>query len=74
MKLKLSWIGLWDGNGRILQSLPYYVIIHLSYYIDKPMPHVFVTIARPLYLGSWQPDCNTGLRLVGVCPKPDLLL
>ncbi len=47
---------------------------YLSYYIDKPMPRVFVMIARPSFLGSWQPDYDTGLQLVGARPKPGLLL
>ncbi len=51
-----------------------FVIIDLSYYIDKPPPHVVVMIAGPLYLGSQQPDCNTGLWLVGAHPKPSFLL
>ncbi len=42
--------------------------------LDKPMPCVFVMIARPSYLGSWQPDCDMGLQLVGACPKPGFLL
>ncbi len=41
---------------------------------NKPMPRVFVTIAGPSYLGSWQPDYDTGLWLVGARPKPGLLL
>ncbi len=55
-------------------KLSLFVIIHLSYYIDKSMPRVFVTIARPSFLGSWQPDYDTGLRLIGAHPKPGLLL
>ncbi len=46
-------------------KLSLFVIIHLSYYIDKPMPRVFITIAGPLYLGSRQPDYDTELQLVG---------
>ncbi len=38
------------------------------------MPCVFITIAGPSYLGSQQPDYDTGLWLVGARPKPGLLL
>ncbi len=38
------------------------------------MPCVFVTIARPLYLRSQQPDNNMGLWLVGAHLKSGLLL
>ncbi len=47
---------------------------NLDVIINKPMPRVFITIARPSYLGSWQPDCDTGFRLVGARPKPGFLL
>ncbi len=42
--------------------------------LNKPMPHVFITIAGPSYLGNQQPDCNIGLQLVGACPKLSFLL
>ncbi|KAK0465846.1 hypothetical protein IW261DRAFT_1574689 [Armillaria novae-zelandiae] len=42
--------------------------------LDKLPSRVFITIARPSYLGSWQPDYDTELQLVGACPKPGLLL
>ncbi len=43
-------------------------------FLYKPPPRVFVMIAGPSYLGSQQPDCDTGLRLVGARPKPGFLL
>ncbi|KAK0475324.1 hypothetical protein EDD18DRAFT_1367185 [Armillaria luteobubalina] len=43
-------------------------------YMYKLPPCVFVTIAGPSYLGTQQPDCDTGLQLVGAHPKPGLLL
>ncbi|KAK0500959.1 hypothetical protein EDD18DRAFT_1348395 [Armillaria luteobubalina] len=63
-------------------SLEYLDLINLDIYLrsvsqifaDKLPSRVFVTIAGPSYLGTQQPDCDTGLQLVGARPKPGLLL